>query len=65
MHANHPIAEQNAYGITYATLDGNGLSFESELVIHLTDGTLTTLKMPTQLSERQAIQQLVCDRQAC
>ncbi len=65
MHASHPITEQNAYGITYATLDGNALRFESELVIHLTDGTLTTLKMPTQLSERQAIQQLVCAPQAC
>ncbi|TWC28602.1 hypothetical protein FBY03_13527 [Pseudomonas sp. SJZ079] len=64
MNASQPIAEQNAYGITYVTLDGNGLRFESERVIHLTDGTLTTLKMPTQLSERLAIQQLVCDRQA-
>ena len=29
------------------------------------DGSLATLRMPTQLSERQAIQQLVCGRQTC
>jgi hypothetical protein len=55
-------SEQNVYGITYANVDQSGIHFESELVIHLSDGTLTTLKIPTQLSERQAIQQLVCGR---
>ena len=37
----------------------SGIHFESERAIHLTDGTLTTLKMPTGLSERQAISQLL------
>ncbi|MDH1261399.1 MULTISPECIES: type III secretion system co-regulatory protein PtrC [unclassified Pseudomonas] len=65
MNAIKSIADQNVYGVTYASIDDSGIHFESELAIHLTDGTLTTLKMPTQLSERQAIQQLVCGRQAC
>ncbi|MEN0107015.1 MAG: type III secretion system co-regulatory protein PtrC [Pseudomonas sp.] len=50
---------KNAYGVTYATLDERGLHFESELAIQLLDGPLVTLKMPTQISERQAIGQLV------
>lgn len=58
-------SDQNVYGITYATIDERGIRFESELAIHLGDGRLTTLKMPTQLSERQALQQLLCARQAC
>ena len=65
MNAIRFIADQNVYGVTYASIDDSGIHFESELAIHLTDGTLTTLKMPTQLSERQAIQKLVCGRQAC
>ncbi|MGE8500525.1 MAG: type III secretion system co-regulatory protein PtrC [Pseudomonas sp.] len=65
MNAIRSIADQNVYGVTYASIDDSGIHFESELAIHLTDGTLTTLKMPTQLSERQAIQKLVCGRQAC
>lgn len=58
-------SDQNVYGITYATLDERGIRFESELAIQLSDGRLTTLKMPTQPSERQAIQQLLCGRQPC
>lgn len=50
---------KNAYGVTYATLDENGLHFETELAIQLMDGHVVTLKMPTQLSEREAISQLV------
>jgi|GEM_PF-1078907 len=50
---------KNAYGVTYATLDESGLHFETELAIQLMDGHLVTLKMPTQISERQAISQLV------
>ncbi len=50
---------KNAYGVTYATLDKSGLHFETELAIQLMDGHLVTLKMPTQLSEREAISQLV------
>lgn len=55
------IANQNVYGVTYATVDDRGIHFESELAIHLPDGTLTRLKMPTQLSERQAIEQFTMD----
>lgn len=57
-------SNQNIYGVTYATVDSSGIHFESELAIQLSDGSLTILRMPTQLSERQAIQQLVCGRQA-
>ncbi|MFZ3153765.1 type III secretion system co-regulatory protein PtrC [Pseudomonas sp.] len=58
------LSNQNVYGVTYATVDSSGIHFESELAIQLGDGSLTTLRMPTQLSERQAIEQLVCARQA-
>ena len=59
-----PLSNQNVYGVTYATLDSRGIHFESELAIQLADGSLTTLRMPTHLSERQAIQQLVCQHRA-
>lgn len=65
MSAAPSASDQNVYGITYATVDARGVRFESELAIQLSDGRLTTLKMPTQLSERQALQQLLCARQAC
>ena len=65
MSSTQLLSEQNVYAITYASVEQSGIRFESELVIHLSDGTLTTLKMPTRLSERQAIQQLVCGRQGC
>jgi hypothetical protein len=55
---------QNAYGVTYATLDDSGLHFESEVAIQLLDGHVVTLKMPTQISERQAISQLICGADA-
>jgi hypothetical protein len=64
MSAAPSVVDQNVYGITYATVDASGIRFETELAIHLADGTLTTLKMPTRLSERQALQQLLCGRQA-
>lgn len=53
------LSNQNVYGVTYATVDGSGIHFESELAIQSVDGKLTTLKMPTDLSERQAISQLL------
>lgn len=55
---------KNTYGVTYATLDDTGLHFESELAIQLVGGPLVTLKMPTQLSERQAISQAICGADA-
>lgn len=65
MNSRPSLSNQNVYGVTYATVDSSGIHFESELAIQLSDGTVTTLRMPTHLSERQAIQQLVCGRQAC
>lgn len=65
MNSRSLLSNQNVYGVTYATVDSSGIHFESELAIQLSDGTVTTLRMPTHLSERQAIQQLVCGRQAC
>ncbi|SFI63154.1 hypothetical protein SAMN05216206_2595 [Pseudomonas guineae] len=59
------LSNQNVYGVTYATVDSSGIHFESELTIQLSNGSLTTLRMPTELNERQAIQQLVCGRQVC
>jgi hypothetical protein len=53
------LSNQNVYGVTYATVDSSGIHFESELAIQSVDGKLTTLKMPTRLSERQAISQLL------
>lgn len=52
----------NGYGITYVTLDDNGLFFESELAIHLDDGALLSLPMPTRQSERLAIHHELCVR---
>lgn len=65
MNSRPSLSNQNVYGVTYATVDSSGIHFESELAIQLSDGTVTTLRMPTHLSERQAIQQLVCGHQAC
>ncbi|WP_425915220.1 type III secretion system co-regulatory protein PtrC [Pseudomonas sp. GWSMS-1] len=65
MNSRPSLSNQSVYGVTYATVDGSGIHFESELAIQLSDGTVTTLRMPTHLSERQAIQQLVCGHQAC
>lgn len=53
------LSNQNVYGVTYATVDSSGIHFESELAIQSVDGKLTTLKMPTGLSERQAISRLL------
>ncbi len=33
------LSNQNVYGVTYATVDGSGIHFESELAIQLSDGT--------------------------
>ncbi|MBP8202452.1 type III secretion system co-regulatory protein PtrC [Pseudomonas sp. TMP9] len=65
MSSSPSLSNQNVYGVTYATVDSSGIHFESELAIQLNNGSLTTLRMPTHLSERQAIAQLVCGHQAC
>ncbi|MES2820820.1 MAG: type III secretion system co-regulatory protein PtrC [Pseudomonadota bacterium] len=53
------VTGQNTYGVTYAHFDDDGLHFESELAIHLDDGTLFTLQTPTRQTERLAIHQLL------
>ncbi|MGY4531926.1 hypothetical protein ACVW0Y_001042 [Pseudomonas sp. TE3786] len=65
MGSMYSTTSENAYGVTYATLDESGLHFETELAIQLLDGHLVTLKMPTQITERQALSQLICGAQAC
>jgi hypothetical protein len=64
MGSMHSSTSENAYGVTYATLDESGLHFESEVAIQLWGGPLVTLKMPTHLSERQALSQLICGANA-
>lgn len=59
------ITQQNVYAVTYATLDERGIHYESELAIQLADGKLTTLRMPTQLSERNAIERVLCQQYSC
>ncbi|MAB97295.1 MULTISPECIES: type III secretion system co-regulatory protein PtrC [Pseudomonas] len=56
------FAAKDVYGVTYATINECGIHYESELAVQLSDGQLTTLSIPTQLSERLAIEQLVCPR---
>ncbi|HSC83658.1 MAG TPA: type III secretion system co-regulatory protein PtrC [Pseudomonas sp.] len=52
----------NSYGVTYVSLDESGMSFESESAVHLEDGSLLTLRMPTRQSEKLAIHALLCQR---
>ncbi|TLX54136.1 hypothetical protein DN824_02980 [Stutzerimonas nosocomialis] len=59
------LADLNAYGITHARIDERGIHFESELAVQLADGTVTTLRMPTGLDERLAIQRLLCGGDRC
>ncbi|ARU88160.1 type III secretion system co-regulatory protein PtrC [Pseudomonas sp. M30-35] len=59
------ITQQNVYAVTYATLDERGIHYESELAIQLADGKLTTLRMPTQLTERKAIEQVMRQHYGC
>lgn len=56
------FTEKNVYAVTYATVDERGIHYESELAIQRSDGKMTTLHMPTQLSERQDIQRLICQQ---
>ncbi len=55
-----PLHGKHAYGVTYVTLGDAGLEFESEAALHLDDGSLLTLKMPTLHSERMAVHDLLC-----
>lgn len=53
------LSQANVYGVTHATADHTGLHFESEAAIHLNDGSVATLSIPTQTGERRAIEQFV------
>lgn len=64
MNSTHYESSKNVYGITYATLADDGLHFESEVAIQLQEGPLVTLRMPTSLTERMAINQMVCGQAA-
>jgi hypothetical protein len=48
------------YGVTYVSLSDSGLHFESEAAVHMEDGSLLTLRMPTRQSEKMAIHSVVC-----
>ena len=48
------------YGVTYVSLGESGLHFESEAAVHMEDGSLLTLRMPTRQSEKMAIHSVVC-----
>jgi len=60
MTITEAFSSRNTYGITYVSLDEGRLHFESEAAVHLEDGSLLTLRMPTRQSEKQAIHSLVC-----
>ncbi|MFT5782513.1 MAG: hypothetical protein ACI9EB_001907 [Pseudomonas sp.] len=53
-------SSQNVYGVTYANFADGGLQFESELAIQLQEGPVVTLRIPTSLTERMAINLAVC-----
>ncbi|MBA1273740.1 type III secretion system co-regulatory protein PtrC [Stutzerimonas azotifigens] len=65
MNVARRLADLNAYGITHARIDERGIHFESELAVQLADGTVTTLRMPTGLSERLEIQRALCGNDRC
>ncbi|MCU1716233.1 type III secretion system co-regulatory protein PtrC [Pseudomonas sp. 5P_3.1_Bac2] len=53
------LSQANVYGVTHATAAPAGLQFESEAAIHLNDGSVATVSIPTQAGERNAIEQFV------
>jgi hypothetical protein len=60
MSITEAFSNPATYGITYASLGESGLHFESEAAVHLEDGSLLTLRMPTRQSEKLAIHSVVC-----
>ncbi|SIR80915.1 hypothetical protein SAMN05878276_0286 [Aquipseudomonas alcaligenes] len=54
------IDSSNSYGVTYVSLSDSDLHFESEAALHMDDGSLLTLRMPTRQSEKLAIHALLC-----
>lgn len=60
MSITEAFANTSSYGVTYVSLGDTGLQFESEATIHLDDGSLLTLRMPTRQHEKMAIHDVIC-----
>ena len=60
MTITEAFGNSNSYGVTYVSLSDSGLHFESEAAVHMEDGSLLTLRMPTRQSEKMAIHSLIC-----
>ncbi|MBD9414999.1 hypothetical protein IB234_10550 [Pseudomonas sp. PDM16] len=60
MSITEAFSNTSSYGVTYVSLDDSGLHFESEAAVHMEDGSLLTLRMPTRQSEKMAIHSLIC-----
>lgn len=60
MTIHEAFSSPRSYGVTYASLDESGLRFESEATVHLEDGSLLTLRMPTRQDEKLDIHEVVC-----
>ncbi|MDG9923919.1 MULTISPECIES: type III secretion system co-regulatory protein PtrC [unclassified Pseudomonas] len=60
MSITEAFSNTATYGVTYVSLGESGLHFESEAAVHLEDGSLLTLRMPTRQSEKMAIHSVVC-----
>lgn len=63
MSITETFAHPSSYGITYVSLSNAGLQFESEAAVHLDDGSVQILRMPTRQSEKLTIQDAVCREQ--
>ncbi len=60
MSITEAFSNTSSYGVTYVSLSDSGLHFESEAAVHMEDGSLLTLRMPTRQSEKMAIHSLIC-----
>lgn len=60
MSITEAFGNTSTYGVTYVSLGESGLNFESEAAVHMEDGSLLTLRMPTRQSEKMAIHSVVC-----
>ncbi|WP_252271577.1 type III secretion system co-regulatory protein PtrC [Pseudomonas subflava] len=60
MTITEAFSSSNTYGITYVSLTDSGLHFESEAAVHMDDGSLLTLRMPTRQNEKMSIHSVVC-----
>ena len=60
MTITEAFGNSNSYGVTYVSLSDSGLHFESEAAVHMDDGSLLTLRMPTRQHEKMAIHDVIC-----